>query len=211
MRAELKRLHRQLATTTLYVTHDQEEAMTLGDRVVVMKDGLIQQCAPPLEVYESPVNRFVAGFVGTPPMNFLGGRVIRQNGHLYFDEGPEKLRLPERFDRPLAGREDQPIVLGVRPEGMSYTAAGRFSGVENILNVTVTVIEPLGDKTDLYAQTAGNKPVVCRVESDRGLSEGMRLAMHLNMVKVHIFEPGDEGVNVGLKTAGDRASATQLV
>ena len=185
--------------------------MTLGDRVVVMKDGLIQQCAPPLEVYESPVNRFVAGFVGTPPMNFLNGRVVRQNGHLYFDEGPEKVRLPERFDRLLTDREGGSMVLGVRPEGMSYTAAGRYSGVDNILNITVNVVEPLGDKTDLYAQTAGNKPVVCRVESDRGLSEGMRLAMHLNMDKVHLFEPGEEGVSVGLKTAGDRASATQAV
>src|SRR5690606_34398011 len=87
MRAELKKLHRRLATTTIYVTHDQEEAMTLGDRVVVMKDGVIHQCASPLEVYEQPANRFVASFVGTPPMNFLDGRVFSENGHLYFDEG----------------------------------------------------------------------------------------------------------------------------
>src|SRR5664279_3233185 len=94
MRAELKRLHLQLGSTTVYVTHDQEEAITLGDRVVVMKDGVIQQCAGPLEIYHRPVNRFVAGLLGTPPMNFLTGRLIDERGHLFFDEGTAKLPLP---------------------------------------------------------------------------------------------------------------------
>ena len=211
MRAELKKLHRRLATTTLYVTHDQEEAMTLGDRVVVMKDGVVQQCAPPLEVYDSPANRFVAGFVGTPPMNFFSGRVVRQNGHLYFDEGAGRLKLSHRFDGCLAGREGRPMVLGVRPETLSPTATGRFSGEDNVLNTTITVVEPLGDKMDVYVQTPAHEQVVCRVEADRGLSEGMRLSLHVDMERVHIFEPGEEGVNVSLNSVGDRVSATQRV
>ncbi len=92
MRAELKRLHQRLKTTTIYVTHDQEEAMTLGDRIVVMKDGFVQQCGSPLEIYERPVNRFVAGFVGTPPMNFLKGRLVAENGGIVFDEGSIQFR-----------------------------------------------------------------------------------------------------------------------
>src|SRR6478752_5687355 len=90
MRAEIKRLHMDLRSTTIYVTHDQEEAMTLGDRVVVMKDGVIQQCGAPLDVYHHPANRFVAGFVGTPPMNFFEGSIVDEGGKLWFDEGTGK-------------------------------------------------------------------------------------------------------------------------
>src|SRR6516165_631534 len=93
MRAELKRLHRRLRTTTVYVTHDQEEAMTLGDRVVVMKDGVIQQLGKPLDVYERPVNRFVAGFMGSPPMNLINGRIVGSNGHACFEGGGLRLRV----------------------------------------------------------------------------------------------------------------------
>jgi multiple sugar transport system ATP-binding protein len=208
MRGELKRLHRRLATTTIYVTHDQEEAMTLGDRVVVMKDGLIQQSAAPLEVYENPVNRFVAGFVGTPPMNFLAGRVFAENGHLYFDEGSNKLRLPMRLHDCLASRLGQPMILGVRPEAFSHLGEGRFAGQENVLNVTVSVVEPLGDKMDLYVHTPTHSRIVCRVEADRSLRDGIQLPVHLNMDQVHVFEPGEEGANVSLNGSGDRASAT---
>ncbi len=220
MRAELKRLHRRLATTTLYVTHDQEEAMTLGDRVVVMKDGSVQQCASPLEVYESPVNRFVAGFVGTPPMNFLSGRVLGEGGHLCFDVGSNRLGLPDRFRPLLAGREGQQMMLGIRPEGFSWSndrggvstplPYGRGSEA-NVLNITVNVVEPLGDKMDLHVQTPAHEHIVCRVEANRTLRDGMQLPMRVNMDRVHVFEPGEEGVNVSLKACGDRISATHGV
>lgn len=207
MRAELKKLHRRLATTTIYVTHDQEEAMTLGDRVVVMKDGRILQCASPLEVYEHPVNRFVAGFVGTPPMNFLDGRVFAENGHLYFDDGSGRLRLPERFKTALGGRLNQPMVLGVRPESLSPAGQGRFAGEENVLHATVSVVETLGDKMDLHVSTRSHDHIVCRVDAERGLKDGMQLPLYLNMTQVHVFEPGAEGVNIGLNGAGEQASA----
>lgn len=207
MRAELKKLHRRLATTTIYVTHDQEEAMTLGDRVVVMKDGVVQQCAGSLEVYEWPVNRFVAGFVGTPPMNFLEGRVITQDGHPYFDEGSGRLRLPDRLRPVLGGREGRPVVLGVRPESLSDSAVGRFAGQDNRLMATLNVVEPLGDKMDLHAATPTHEHIVCRVDAHRGLNDGTQLALFLDMNQVHVFEPGAEGVNIGLSSAGDQASA----
>lgn len=207
MRAELKRLHRRLATTTIYVTHDQEEAMTLGDRVVVMKDGVVQQASAPLTIYDYPANRFVAGFVGTPPMNFLSGRVTAENGHLYFCKGTARLRLPKRLHRCLAGREGTPMVLGVRPEGLSDQPEGRFAGDENSLAGTVQVTEFLGDKMDVFAQTPDNDRLVCRVDARRPLQDGVRVSLYVNMDQVHLFEPGDEGVNVSLTNAGDRASA----
>ncbi|HRR87257.1 MAG TPA: sn-glycerol-3-phosphate ABC transporter ATP-binding protein UgpC, partial [Phycisphaerae bacterium] len=175
MRAELKKLHRRLSTTTIYVTHDQEEAMTLGDRVVVMRDGVVHQCAAPLEVYDLPVNRFVAGFLGTPPMNFFSGRIVAENGSLWFDEGSSRIRMPERLEKPLSGRVGEAMVLGVRPESLSCSNEGRFAGQGNRIDVTISVIEPLGDKMDLYVQTGSHAHVVCRIEADRSLKDGMQM------------------------------------
>ena len=104
MRAEIKRLHLALGSTTVYVTHDQEEAMTLGDRVVVMKDGVVQQCASALDIYHHPANRFVAGFLGTPPMNFFEGRLVDEGGRLWFDEGTGRLPVPARAAEALRAR-----------------------------------------------------------------------------------------------------------
>src|SRR5215218_2796780 len=134
-RAELKRLHHRLKTTTIYVTHDQEEAMTLGDRIVVMKDGVIQQADTPLKTYNDPVNRFVAGFIGMPPMNFFEGELKSQDGQLIFEEGrldrgktPGELTLPgtgfrlpipRHLTEPLGGSVGRHVVLGIRPEHLS--------------------------------------------------------------------------------------------
>jgi len=195
MRAELKRLHLQLQTTTLYVTHDQEEAMTLGDRIVVMKDGRVHQCDAPLEAYHKPVNRFVAGFIGMPPMNFFNGRLLAQDNRVYFDEGTARIRLlPEQAER-LRGWVGREVVLGVRPEAMHIRAEGRFRGEENLLTVQVNVVEPLGEKMDLYASTARH-PVIVRVDAQAGLESVPRIPLHLDMRKVHVFEPGDLGVNL---------------
>ena len=208
MRAELKRLHRRLATTTVYVTHDQEEAMTLGDRVVVMKDGVVHQCDTPLAIYDYPFNRFGAGVVGTPQINFFEGQIAARDGRLYFDEGSARITLPDRLCRCLgdapAGR---PMVLGIRPEALNDVAEGKFAGRENTLEVTVTVTELLGDKMDVYAQTPRHGRIVCRVDARRPLKEGMRVPMHVDLERVHLFEPGEDGANVSLTTAGECASA----
>ena len=198
MRAELKRLHRQLLTTTIYVTHDQEEAMTLGDRIVVMKDGLVQQCGAPLEVYGRPRNRFVAGFVGTPPMNFFDGKLASADGGICFDEGTAQLRLPAPQASVLGGWVGREVVLGVRPEAMGLSSEGRFAGEGNVLGVQLGVVEPLGEKMDLFASTERHGHIVARVDARADLAPGMAVELRLDMRKVHVFEPGEEGSNLSL-------------
>jgi len=196
MRAELKRLHRTLQTTTIYVTHDQEEAMTLGDRIVVMKDGLVQQCGAPLEVYDSPANRFVAGFVGTPPMNFFDGQLAQDGDRMVFDEGTVRIHLTAEQSGKLSGRVDRPAVLGVRPEAMSLVPEGRFAGTGNVLPVQIGVIEPLGEKMDIYAATPKHPHIVARVDARRDIEAGQNVELHLDMHKAHIFEPGETGATL---------------
>jgi len=203
MRAELKRLHRQLQTTTIYVTHDQEEAMTLGDRIVVMRDGLVQQVGAPLEVYAAPANRFVAGFVGTPPMNFLAGRLVAEDGGLYFDEGSFRIRLADAQAGALGQWVGREVVLGVRPEAMGTSDRGRFAGKDNIVPVRVGVVEPLGEKMDLYVSTPNHPDLVARVDAQRDIQAGQQIRLYLDMSKVHVFAPGEDGVNL---TAGAAAA-----
>ncbi len=207
MRAELKKLHRRLQTTTIYVTHDQEEAMTLGDRVVVMKDGWVQQVASPLNIYDYPVNRFVGGFMGTPPMNFLTGRLAGQDGSVWFDEGSSRIALPDDLGRRVGGHVGREVVLGVRPECISDRDDGGFAGTENVLRVKVSVVEPLGDKMDVYFSTPSHDHLVCRVDSHSRVREGQDLAMHLDMSRVHFFEPGEAGVNISLSGNGATSRA----
>jgi len=207
MRAELKRLHGRLKTTTIYVTHDQEEAMTLGDRIVVMKDGLVQQCGAPLEVYDSPANRFVAGFVGTPPMNFLEGSLVAADGAVFFDEGTCRIRLPEASAAKLSEWIGKNIVLGVRPEAMEIDTTGRFAGEGNVLPVQISVVEPLGEKMDLYAATDRHPHLVARVTARRDVAAEQTVQLNLDMNKVHVFEPGEAGANLALADRRDEVPA----
>jgi multiple sugar transport system ATP-binding protein len=198
MRAELKRLHRQIQTTTIYVTHDQEEAMTLGDRIVVMKDAIVQQVGSPLEVYDSPANRFVASFVGTPPMNFLTGRLVARDGAVYFDEGSAQLRLSDAQSVRLSPHAGKDVVLGVRPEAVGICPEGRFAGKDNGINVQVQVVEPLGEKMDLYASTPKHPHIVARVDADRNLQAGGAAVLFVDIRKVHVFACDAAGVNLSL-------------
>jgi len=198
MRAELKRLHHRLQTTTIYVTHDQEEAMTLGDRIVVMKDGFIQQCGTPLEVYHAPVNRFVAGFVGTPPMNFFAGKLLARDGAVLFDEGGAQIRMPKEKADKLAAWVGKDVILGARPEAMSLEGEGRFAGQDNTLPVTAGVVEPLGEKMDVYAATEHHPHIVARVDARSDIVTDQKLILHLDTRKLHLFEPGDTGKNLVL-------------
>jgi multiple sugar transport system ATP-binding protein len=209
MRAELKRLHRRLQTTTIYVTHDQEEAMTLGDRIVVMKDGIVQQVADPLTIYERPVNRFVAGFIGTPPMNFLTGKVVLKDGHVYFDEGACRIQLSDRHLSRLAPYDQRNAVLGVRPESLSFKATETWADKGNTLPARVSVVEPLGDRMDVYVTTRTHDKIVCRVDAHTHLREGQEMPLYVDVDSVHVFEPGDTGMNVTL--LGDQAGARVAV
>ncbi len=197
MRAELKALHRRVRTTTIYVTHDQEEAMTLGDRVVVMKDGVIHQCATPYDVYERPTNRFVAGFVGTPPMNFFSGRVMRDGDDLLFDEGDNRLAIrPSQWPH-LEPFVDQPITLGIRPEAL---APAGDSPAGSTLNVQVSVVEPLGDRADVYCGTPKHGQIVCRIDARQRVEESAPATVRVDMERAHFFAPGDDGRNVTLSS-----------
>jgi len=202
MRAEIKSLHHRLQTTTIYVTHDQEEAMTLGNRIVVMKDGMVHQCATPLEVYARPVNRFVASFVGTPPMNFLDGRLKTEDGALFFDEGSCRLRLPDALAGALRAWAGKEVVLGVRPAAVGFQAEGRFAQNDNVLPVKLNVIEPLGDKMDLFVETGKQCRIVARVDASPDVKPDQHIPLYLDMEQVHVFDPGEDGRNLSLAAQG---------
>ena len=190
MRAELKALHQRLGATMLYVTHDQEEAMTLGDRLVVMDGGAVQQCASPREVYERPSNRFVAGFVGTPSMNFLEGKM--EGGRLQVP-GAQPLELGGRHRERGGG-----LVLGVRPDALR-----RAQGAEEaMLHARVALVEDLGDRCDIRLEVEGDQELVARrpaseLESWEALEAGTVVPLTFDREEAHLFEPGPHGVRCG--------------
>ena len=193
MRAEIKQITMSLNATTVYVTHDQEEAMTLGDRVVVMKDGVSQQVGTALSIYNHPVNRFVASFLGSPPMNFFHGKLVEESGRLCFDEGSGRLPVPDWARAELAARVGQEVVLGVRPEAMSDKAHARFSTEDNQLDMNVTLVQPLGHKMDVYLSTAHHPRAVAQIDSYADVRRGQHLPVFFDMSRVHFFEPGENG------------------
>ncbi|MCH2132593.1 MAG: sn-glycerol-3-phosphate ABC transporter ATP-binding protein UgpC [Phycisphaerales bacterium] len=183
MRTELRRLHRQLGATMVHVTHDQEEAMTLGDRLVVMKDGIVQQCGPPVELYREPVNRFVASFIGTPEMNFLEG-VIEEGG--VFTSGSVRIELPKgRWPSVSVGQQ---VTLGVRPEHLE-----RVADSDAMFTGEAEVVEQLGDRTDVILVN-GNHRMTARIASGSGLREGDSASLRADLSQAHLFAV-DDGEN----------------
>lgn len=196
MRSEIKRLQKRLATTTIYVTHDQEEAMTLGDRVVVMKNGVILQSAPPLVIYERPANRFVAGFIGMPPMNFIEGRVVHRQGGVGFDAMGTVLPLPGDAGA-LARYVDREMTLGVRPDALSVSMNAAAANVLTArLGVKITLVEPLGDRKDVYMTTTTMQQLVARMDARAAAVEGVETDVFIDMSRAHVFERGELGANV---------------
>ncbi|MEM6855519.1 MAG: sn-glycerol-3-phosphate ABC transporter ATP-binding protein UgpC [Planctomycetota bacterium] len=203
-RAEIKRLHKRLTTTTIYVTHDQEEAMTLGDRVCVMSEGLIQQCDTPITVYDRPVNRFVAAFLGTPPMNFFDGQLVSEDGGTWFKSNHGvRIELTGHHAELAAGKVGSEVVMGIRPEGM-FLRPNDFANNENqTINMTVDVTEPLGNTMDVFLSNGelsnggeGDK-ATARVKAEP-LEENSSVKIYLDQSKIHVFEPGKFGVNLTL-------------
>jgi multiple sugar transport system ATP-binding protein len=195
MRAEIKRLLLDLGATAVYVTHDQEEAMTIGDLLVVMKDGVIQQAGAPLEVYARPANRFVAGFLGTPAMNFLDGRLLREAGELWFEEGTTRFSIPPRLADTLDGRAGQAAVLGIRPSALGPDGGAARAG--NALAVRVVLVEPLGEEMDVTVETARGARLVARLAATAGVRPGQTLPMLLDLGRAHFFAPGELGASLG--------------
>jgi len=189
MRTEITKLHQRLQATMIYVTHDQVEAMTMGERIVVMKDGFIQQVAPPLELYNKPVNLFVAGFLGSPPMNFMKGTLRGQGNQIIFKEidgGVVELKLGDRSGAaPFIGKE---VVIGVRPENCDLVPAGQALP-ENSFQAVVDIVEPMGSETYFYLQT-GAHTIISRSHALVDQREaGHRLQFHIEADRIHLFDP----------------------
>ena len=181
MRAELARLHRQLGTTVIYVTHDQVEAMTLGDRIVLMNQGVIQQADEPLEIYRRPANRFVAAFIGSPTMNFFPGRIA---GDRFAIDGSD-VSLP--LGAEAAGHPAGPAVLGIRPEDLVVAADG-----PSMATVTIDVVEHTGHETLAHFMLAGTDHVV-RLAGGIAVRPGSSLPLAVRPGALHLFSSDDEG------------------
>jgi multiple sugar transport system ATP-binding protein len=184
LRAECDRLHQALNRTFIYVTHDQEEAMTLADRIVVMRQGEVEQVGSPMEIYSNPVSRFVADFFGSPSMNLLAGDVVGDNGAAVFRTGALTIPMPERFKDVNPG----PATLGIRPEHVVVASGGNGEGKATI-ELPVRLVEPLGKDTLLYLDAGTERPFVAVTEG-LGMAEvqaGARLSLFLEPRQIHLF------------------------
>jgi multiple sugar transport system ATP-binding protein len=192
MRTEISKLHSRLLATMIYVTHDQVEAMTMGDRIVVMKDGVIQQVADPMTLYDNPANRFVAGFIGSPPMNFLEGTVEGNGAGPTFREESVTLTLPDRFKEALAPYKSRKITFGIRPEDIhdASTAPTDSSHLAEV-SARVEVIEPMGSEVFLYV-TTGSTPFIARCEPHVSARVDETKALIFNLDRAHFFDPETE-------------------
>jgi multiple sugar transport system ATP-binding protein len=188
MRVEISRLHRQLGTTMIYVTHDQVEAMTMGERIVVMKDGAVQQVDNPIQMYDHPLNKFVAGFIGTPQMNFFHGQVHAAGATLIV-ENLDGLRLPvpEERQTALIAYRDKKVILGLRPEDIGSATAEQLAGLPRI-KALVEVVEPMGSESYIHLKI-GDTAFVSRVDAHRKLQIGQIAEPAVFITKAHFFDP----------------------
>jgi multiple sugar transport system ATP-binding protein len=191
-RAEIARLHQRLGTTTIYVTHDQVEAMTMGDRIAVMRDGLLQQVGTPQELYDHPVNIFVAGFIGSPSMNFATAKADGKDLML----GGAKLVLTGEPARAAETRPDGAnVLIGFRPEHLELANGGSLEGTVQF-PAKVDVVEYLGNEELIHAQAEGNE-IVALLPSDKKVVPGQDVQLAVPMEKLHIFDPESEQTLAG--------------
>jgi multiple sugar transport system ATP-binding protein len=189
MRTEIKKLHAKVQSTVIYVTHDQVEAMTLADRIVIMRDGYIEQVGTPDDVFSHPATRFVAGFIGSPPMNILDATI--DNGQIVF-AGGDRLPIPDRYKSAVAA--GQKIAFGLRPDDLYPTGHGLPSGQPNAVyqkDMKVSVTEPLGNETLVFVEFAG-RDWVSRMLNPRALGAGEMISISFDLAKAHLFV-GDSG------------------
>ncbi|NLU11307.1 MAG: sn-glycerol-3-phosphate ABC transporter ATP-binding protein UgpC [Tepidanaerobacter acetatoxydans] len=188
MRTEIAKLHDRLKTTFIYVTHDQTEAMTMGSRIVVMKDGYINQVDTPQNIYDYPVNTFVAGFIGSPQMNFIDAKLSKENDKVYVSLNDVKLLIPEGVVKKIdPSYLDKEIILGIRPEDIHDEAAFLDYFPEYCLNAKVDVIELLGSETFLYLTVQGNS-LTARVDPRSNARVGDTIKIGFDMNKLHLFD-----------------------
>jgi len=203
MRTELSKLHKKLGTTFIYVTHDQIEAMTMGDRIVVMKDGYIQQIDSPMNLYANPVNKFVAGFIGSPQMNFIESKLVMLNGRYTVEFGSEdtKTTRGRKFyveipaskveDDVLQHYVDRDVILGIRPENISDEDADISRAKTGVIDAMVDVTEMMGAETYLYL-TCEYYPLTVRVSSRSQARPQDIVTLAIDPDKIHLFDIDDE-------------------
>ncbi len=187
-RSEISKLHQRLKTTFIYVTHDQTEALTMGTHIAVMNDGIVQQLDTPQVLYDRPANMFVAGFIGSPAMNFFEAKLDRSNGGATVDVGPFQLPVPPAQLEKLGAHVGKPISFGIRPEDIHdshYVPRGVDEAAK--LNATVTVVEPLGSEVFAYVENGG-KELVSRLDPRTSARVGQSLDLVVDMGKMHAFE-----------------------
>ncbi len=195
MRGDLIRLHQRLGTTTIYVTHDQIEAMTMATRIVVMNKGYIMQVGSPKEIYDKPTNMFVAGFIGTPPMNFIHGSVNKKG---VFEAGPYSIKIPnDKLEIIKANKFfDKPIVLGIRAEDIHDDEVVMAAYPDGVLNIKVDVAELLGAETNIYTNINGpdkdKSNVIAKVNARTNIHIGDTIKLAFDLNKIHFFDPESE-------------------
>lgn len=193
MRIELAKLHQKLQTTFIYVTHDQTEAMTLGTRIVVMKDGIIQQVDSPLNLYSKPINKFVAGFIGSPQMNFITCKVVKTQEGIVLVFGKNSILLPEGKAKALVekGYIDKEVIMGIRPEDIHDTQIFVESFQNSIIETQVNVTELLGSEVFLYLALDNNE-ITAKVDPRTMARTGDKIKVALDLNKIHIFDKDTE-------------------
>jgi multiple sugar transport system ATP-binding protein len=193
MRAELSKLHDRLRTTIIYVTHDQVEAMTMGSKIVVMKDGLIQQIGAPLEIYNHPLNLFVAGFIGSPVMNFIPCRVVSRDGRRGLDGGAFHVPVPEwRFAGELLA-DGAEVILGIRPNDIHERSAAPERLAQDPFRAMIEVVEPLGSEIHITV-AAGGQDLIARVPAEASVRVHQEIELVIDAERIHLFakEPPQE-------------------
>lgn len=192
-RAEISKLHQRLGTTFIYVTHDQVEALTMADRIAVLKDGVLQQVDTPQRLYDHPGNIFVAGFIGSPAMNFFSGTITGTGDEMYVDSGPVRIRLPMgevgQLGHENIGRE---IIFGVRPEDIHHPQFTPPGVSQQLIEATVDVTELMGNEIFVYLIAGEDQSFIARVDPRAQLRPGDKIQMAFNADKVHIFDRASE-------------------
>ncbi|MCP5465915.1 MAG: sn-glycerol-3-phosphate ABC transporter ATP-binding protein UgpC [Thermotogae bacterium] len=187
MRSELKKLHISLKATIIYVTHDQVEAMTMADKIVIMKDGFIQQIGDPFEVYHHPANIFVAGFIGTPAMNFINVKVSKEKDGIWLKENGVEIKVPKNYESHFDNYIGKGVVFGIRPEDIYDKEHFAKNQEGNVVNANVDVAEPLGAETLLHIDIKGQN-ITAKVEPTTKAKTGDQIEIQFDLEKMHAFD-----------------------
>ena len=195
MRMELKRLHQRLKTTVVYVTHDQVEAMTMGSTIVVLKLGIIQQVGSPLDLYNMPSNKFVAGFIGSPSMNFIDCSITEENGSMFVQTEAFRLQMPEDKAAKVKAHGGRDFVFGIRPEDIRRRREKKEEFNADFLTADIVVVEPLG-KENYVDLSVGSTEFMAIIAGAAPLEPGQSIELTFNMDKMHLFEKGEDGLSI---------------